>query len=61
MTEPTDLMAPSESRRLYLAQSQRLADVPPGAQWFANLDSVQTERVPNRPARLYGVHRHCSA
>ena len=37
MEEPTDLMAPSESRRLSLAQFARLADVPPEAQGFANL------------------------
>ena len=37
MAEPTDLMVPGESHRLSLAQFARLANVPPEAQWFANL------------------------
>jgi len=45
VTEPTDLTVPSESRRLSLAQFARLADVPPEAQWFANLTSSQTKRA----------------
>lgn len=41
-----DVLAPlNETRRLSLAQFQRLADVPPEAQWFANLDSMQTRRA----------------
>lgn len=38
-------VTPNEDRRLTLAQFQRLADVPPEAQWFANLDSAQTRRA----------------
>ena len=38
-------MVPGESRRLSLAQFARLADVPPEAQWFANLGSLQTKRA----------------
>ena len=41
-----DALVPlNEVRRLSLAQFARLADVPPEAQWFANLDSVQTKRA----------------
>ena len=45
---PTDqLPAPiaPAGRLLTADQFQRLADVPPEAQWFANLDSVQTKRA----------------
>ena len=45
MAKPTDLMVPGESRRLSLVQFARLVDVPPEAQWFANLDSFQTKRA----------------
>ena len=45
MAQPTDLMVPGESRRLYLAQFARLVDVPPEVQWFANLGNVQTKRA----------------
>lgn len=45
MAKASDLMAPGESRRLSLAQFARLADVPPEAQWFANLGSSQTKRA----------------
>ena len=42
----TLVLAPlNETRRLSLAQFQRLADVPPEAQWFANLGSLQTRRA----------------
>ena len=41
-----DVLIPlNESRRLSLAQYQRLAEVPPEAAWFANLDSAQTRRA----------------
>ena len=33
------------NRALTPPEFQRLADVPPEAQWFANLDSVQTRRA----------------
>ena len=45
MDEQDTLVPLNDSRRLSLAQFQRLADVPPEAQWFANLDSVQTRRA----------------
>ncbi|MBC7600045.1 MAG: tyrosine-type recombinase/integrase [Polaromonas sp.] len=45
MAQPTDLMVPGESRRLYLTQFARLVDVPPEVQWFANLGNVQTKRA----------------
>jgi len=53
MAEPTDLMAPGESRRLSLVQFARLADVPPEAQWFANLDSRQTKRAYQSDLRVF--------
>ena len=41
-----DVPAQSTSRRALSApEFQRLADVPPEAQWFANLDSAQTRRA----------------
>lgn len=41
-----DLRVTSEDeRRLTLSHFQNLADVPPEAQWFANLDSAQTRRA----------------
>ena len=41
-----DVLAPlNDPRRLTLSHFQRLADVPPEAQWFANLDSAQTRRA----------------
>jgi integrase/recombinase XerD len=45
MTEHAELIPLNDTRRLSLAQFQHLADVPPEAQWFANLDSVQTRRA----------------
>ena len=45
MVDRDALVVLNESRRLSLAQYQRLAAVPPEAQWFANLDSVQTKRA----------------
>ena len=53
MAEPTDLMVPGESRRLSLAQFARLADVPPEAQWFANLTSSQTRRAYQSDLRAF--------
>ena len=38
-------MASSERRLLSAPEFQRLAAVPPEAQWFANLDSAQTRRA----------------
>jgi len=45
MGDQDSLVPLNEVRRLSLAQFARLADVPPEAQWFANLDSVQTKRA----------------
>jgi integrase/recombinase XerD len=39
------LQEPSERRVLTAPEFQRLAEVPPETQWFANLDSVQTRRA----------------
>ena len=36
---------PSARRLLSAPEFQRLAAVPPEAQWFANLDSAQTRRA----------------
>lgn len=40
-----DLIPIERPGLLTQAEFHRLADVPPGAQWFANLDSVQTRRA----------------
>lgn len=40
-----ELAAPALARALTAPEFARLADVPPEAQWFANLDSVQTKRA----------------
>lgn len=45
MGDQDELVPLNETRRLSLAQFQRLADVPPEAQWFANLGSLQTRRA----------------
>ena len=39
------LPVPGERRLLTAPEFQRLAEVPPEAQWFANLDSAQTRRA----------------
>ena len=40
-----DLVTAGLPRALTAPEFQRLAEVPPEAQWFANLDSVQTKRA----------------
>ena len=40
-----DLPALPQERRLTASQFQALADVPPEAEWFANLGSAQTRRA----------------
>lgn len=45
MAEHDELISLNGTRRLSLAQFQCLAEVPPEAQWFANLDSIQTRRA----------------
>ena len=40
-----ELAAPGPARALTAPEFARLADVPPEAQWFANLDSAQTRRA----------------
>ncbi|ABM40207.1 tyrosine-type recombinase/integrase [Polaromonas naphthalenivorans] len=40
-----DLAAPALARALTAPEFARLAEVPPEAQWFANLDSAQTRRA----------------
>jgi site-specific recombinase XerD len=43
---PQDVAAQANTQRALTApEFQRLADVPPEAQWFANLDSAQTRRA----------------
>ena len=53
MVDRDALVVLNESRRLSLAQYQRLAAVPPEAQWFANLDSVQTKRAYQSDLRAF--------
>ena len=53
MDEQDTLVPLNDARRLSLAQFQRLADVPPEAQWFANLDSVQTKRAYQNDLRAF--------
>ena len=45
MAEHDGLIPLNETRHLSLVQFQRLADVPPEAQWFANLTNRQTQRA----------------
>ena len=58
-----ELAAPGLVRALTTPEFARLADVPPEAQWFANLDSVQTKRAfmaftgINRPEEFRAVTR----
>lgn len=50
----TVLLTPSSAPRLLTApQFQRLADVPPEAQWLANLDSAQTRRAYQNDLRAF--------
>ena len=57
-----DLIELKSQRILSAPEFVRFADVPPEAQWFANLCSVQTRRAyPKRPASFHGLHRHQSA
>ena len=46
-TKPTDPQLPARrpGSRLSAAEFQHLADVPPEAEWFANIDSLQTRRA----------------
>ena len=53
MDEQNTLVPLNTSRQLSLAQFQRLADVPPEAQWFANLDSIQTRRAYQNDLRAF--------
>ncbi|MGB7303353.1 MAG: tyrosine-type recombinase/integrase [Burkholderiaceae bacterium] len=43
--EPSSKELNSGARRLTTAEFQHLADVPPEAEWFANIDSAQTRRA----------------
>ncbi|MDD2809380.1 tyrosine-type recombinase/integrase [Rhodoferax sp.] len=53
-TESPALTAESNIQRALTApEFQRLADVPPEAQWFANLDSVQTRRAYQNDLRVF--------
>ena len=51
----TDLqpLHPTSPRALTAPEFQRLADVPPEAAWFANLDSVQTKRAYQSDLRAF--------
>lgn len=42
---PNDLLPQTTARVLSTPEFQRLSEVPPEAQWFANLDSAQTRRA----------------
>ncbi|WP_156955521.1 hypothetical protein [Polaromonas glacialis] len=62
MAGPLERRVPGGFRRLSVVQFARVVDVPPKAQGFANLASVQTlARMPKRFVRLHGVHCHCPA
>ena len=43
----------TQARALTAPEFQRLADVPPEAQWFANLDSDQTRRAYKNDLRAF--------
>lgn len=46
-------LATQPVRALTAPEFQQLADVPPEAQWFANLDSVQTRRAYKNDLRAF--------
>ena len=46
-------LSPLPGRALTAPEFQRLAEVPPEAQWFANLDSVQTRRAYKNDIRAF--------
>ena len=48
-----DLIELKSQRVLSAPEFARLADVPPEAQWFANLDSVQTKRAYQSDLRAF--------
>ena len=48
-----DLIELKSQRVLSAPEFARLADVPPEAQWFANLDSVQTRRAYQNDLRAF--------
>lgn len=51
--DKASLIALGESRALTAPEFSRLAQVPPEAQWFANLDSVQTRRAYSNDIRSF--------
>ena len=52
MTAELQVLLPA-SRALTAPEFQRLADVPPEAQWFANLNSAQTRRAYESDIRAF--------
>ena len=51
--EKTELVELGQTRALTAPEFQRLAEVPPEAQWFANLDSAQTRRAYQNDLRAF--------
>lgn len=53
LPENTQLVELGSPRALTAPEFQRLAEVPPEAQWFANLDSAQTRRAYQNDLRAF--------
>jgi integrase/recombinase XerD len=54
------IIAPARaSRMLTAAEFQKLGDVPPEVEWFANLTNAHTRRAyENRRERFHALRRH---